>query len=177
MNTAYYRWLVGLVCDRYHAKYYSKLLKDLYERDFYWSIELDEDRAIDGISLRDRFLDESRSKTIPPMDEDCSVLEMMAALAIRCEREVHGTNSDYDGTSDWFWGMIVSLGLDRNDDGDYDPDLTDAVLETFLERRYKRNGKGGLFTCLSLDSGYGKHIDMANETIWKQMNLYISELD
>ena len=174
MNAKYYRWLVGLVCDRYHAKYYTHLLDDLYEREFYWSIGLDEDRAIDGINLRDRFLDEHKSKTVPPMDEPCSVLEMMAALAIRMEREVRGTNSDYDGTSDWFWGMIVSLGLDRNDDGNYDADLTDAVLETFLERRYKRDGKGSLFTCLEAESN---GIDMANETIWKQMNLYISELD
>ena len=172
-NTAYYRWLVKLVCDKYHAKYYTHLLDDLYEREFYWSIKLDEDRAIDGISLRNRFLDESRSRVVPSNDP-CNVLEMMAALSLRCEREVHGTNNDYDGTSDWFWGMIISLGLDRNDDGNYDHELTDAVLETFMDRRYKRDGKGGLFTCLSANR---LGIDMATETIWKQANLYMSELD
>lgn len=170
----YYHWLVNIVCNRYHAKYYTSLLHDLYEREFIWSINRDEDRAIDGISLRKRYLDEvghCSRKDLPPNDAPCSVLEMMAALSIRIEEDyMHDARSDIDNTTEWFWVMIINLGLDKNDDIDYDADLTDACLTCFLERRYRRDGKGGLFMVAGLHKDY----DMATLDIWSQMNWYIS---
>ena len=167
MPVKYYRWLTNIACDNYHRKYYDKLLNDLYETEFYWIMPLDEDRSIDGIGLREQYLDERGGSTIPCIDGGCSILEMMVALAIRCEQEVHGNSNGYDGISDWFWGMIVSLGLDRNDDGNYDPELTQAVLETFLERRYRKDGKGGLFFIDGFDG------NMTRMLIWRQAMCYI----
>jgi hypothetical protein len=173
----YYRWLVDTVCNRYHAKYYSKLLRDLNEREFSWSINRDEDRAIDGITLRRRYVDEiidNDKKSIPSMQEPCSVLEMMAALSLRIEEDyMHDPRSETNNTTEWFWNMIINLGLDKNDDTNYDPELTDTCLECMLDRRYRRDGKGGLF----MVPGLRRDIDMANIDIWSQMNWYISMLE
>ena len=172
----YYQWLVNTVCDKYHAKYYKNLLHDLYEREFTWSISRDEDRAIDGITLRRDYADEKNCdlKSVPSREEPCSVLEMMAALSIRIENEyMQDSRSDIDNTSTWFWNMIISLGLDKNDDLDYDPELTDSCIECMLERRFRRDGKGGLFMVAGLD----KNIDMAAIDIWQQMCWYTSCLD
>lgn len=173
----YYQWLVNTVCDKYHSKYYKKLLQDLNEREFIWSINRDEDRAIDGISLRRRYVDEiikCDKKSIPSMQEPCSVLEMMAAMALRIEEDyMHDSRSDINNTTEWFWNMIINLGLDKNDDLNYDPDLTDTCLDCLLDRRYRRDGKGGLFMVAGLNKDY----DMVNVDLWTQMNWYVTCLN
>ena len=172
----YYRWLVDLVCDDYYIKYYSKLLNDLYEREFIWSINRDEDRAIDGMGLRNRYCHKfkrTETRIISKFQEGCSVLEVMAALAIRIENEyMHDSRKDINNTKEWFWNMVISLGLDRNDDCQYDHDRTVAILDAFIERRYRRDGKGSLFMIENLD----KKLDMAELDIWTQMNWYIDSL-
>lgn len=170
----YYQWLVNTVCDKYHAKYYSKLLKDLYEREFTWTITRDEDRAIDGMSLRREFVDEhpKLELNVPEMSDPCSILEMMVALSTRIELEyMRDPRSDVDNTGEWFWNMIMSLGLDKNDDNHYDFDLTDAVLSAFVERRYRKDGKGGIFYVENIGNK-----DMIEVDIWTQMQWFVAEL-
>jgi hypothetical protein len=55
------------------------------------------------------------------------------------------------------------------DDAKFDRYQVDRILERFLERRYERNGKGGLFT---VNNGF----DMRGTEIWYQMNYYLREV-
>ena len=92
ISKAYFRFLTDIVCDNYHRVNYAKLLKDLHTREFVWSVEKDVNRSMDGIDLRDDF---SRTQTHYAYDVvaesisgPCSVLEMMVAMARRCENEI-----------------------------------------------------------------------------------------
>ena len=78
------------------------------------------------------------------------------------------TDGNYgDRTGMWFWNMIVSLGLGGMDDSRFDEKYVDVVLDRFMDRQYKRNGEGGLFT---ID---GIRKDMRDFEIWYQMCWYL----
>lgn len=74
-----------------------------------------------------------------------------------------------DRTGQWFWSMLVSLGLGSMDDRKYSRSAVDGVLERFLNREYDPNGEGGLFT---VDNGR----DMRRTEIWYQMNYYLKNI-
>ena len=56
----YFEWLLDHICSnqRIRRKKYRRLLYHLYDRDFTWDMDMDENRYDDGMLLRDRFLDE-----------------------------------------------------------------------------------------------------------------------
>lgn len=170
----YFDWMYQLVVDdRYSNKSYRKLFTRLHDTEFTYTIPMDGNRADDGIDLRYRFGREHGYGD--PIIADildnrpCSVLEMMTALAIRCEEHIMDNPDAGDRTAQWFWEMLVSLGLGDMDDGHFDRYHVDRVLERFLERGYERNGKGGLFT---VNNGR----NMPTTELWYQMNYHLSEL-
>lgn len=172
----YFEWMCNLVCGTRYSKKtsYRKLLSYLYDRQFYYTIDLDGNREADGINLRYRFGYECRyNDTLIATyldDKPCSVLEMMIALAIRCEEHIMEDSDFGDRTGQWFWNMIVSLGLGSMTDSRFDICKADEIVDRFLDRKYKRNGEGGLFT---IEDG---RRDMRNIEIWYQMCLYLEEL-
>ena len=170
----YFHWMYQLVVDnRYSNKSYSKLFSRLHDTEFRYTIPMDGNRAEDGVELRYRFGSEKGydERMIASFldDRPCSVLEMMTALAIRCEEHLMENPEIGDRTGQWFWDMLVNLGLGRMDDGHFDRYEADRILERFLDRDYERNGKGGLFT---VNNGR----NMRTTEIWYQMNYHLSEL-
>ena len=134
---------------------------------------MDGNRAEDGIDLRYRF---GREYSYPDAmiasyldDRPCSILEMMTALAIRCEEHIMDDPDIGNRTGQWFWSMLVNLGLGSMYDAKFDRYRVDRILERLLDREYGRNGKGGLFT---VNNGR----DMRTTEIWYQMNYYLSEV-
>lgn len=170
----YFDWMYQLVVDdRYSNKSYRKLFSRLHDTEFTYTIPMDGNRAEDGINLRYRFGREEGydDRMIASFLDDCpcSVLEMMMALAIRCEEHLMDNPDVGDRTGQWFWDMIVSLGLGALDDRHFDRYYVDNVLERFLEREYERNGEGGLFT---VNNGR----NMRTTEIWYQMQYHLTEL-
>ena len=100
----------------------------------------------------------------------CSILEMMIALSLRCEEHIMDNPDAGNRTGQWFWNMLVSLGLGSMDDTEFDRDYVDMVLKRFLARDYQRNGRGGLFTV------YDPRQDMRSMEIWYQLNCYLREI-
>lgn len=168
----YFQWLCHFVCDDNWASYH-KLMRRLHEIDFEYILAMDGNRAEDGMDLRYRFAYEfgyPGSMIASYLDDrPCSVLEMMIALAIRCEEQIMEDEDIGDRTGQWFWNMIVSLGLGRMIDAKYDRKEVDYVIDRFLKRRYDRDGKGGLFTVKNPDR------DMRGVDIWYQMCFYLRE--
>jgi len=166
----YFDWMYKIVSDEQFSEQFSykKLFRRLHDTDFVYSIPKDENRAEDGKDLRRRFgfavqiVGAERNLQGP-----CSVLEMMIALAVRCEETIMDDPSYGDRTGQWFWGMIVSLGLGAMDDSRYDEDRVDYILDKFLDREYEPNGKGGLFTIKNCET------DMRDVEIWIQMLWYL----
>lgn len=163
----YFEWLFDLVCGKRYSKHTSfrKLLIFLHETEFEYFIPNDANRAEDGLSLRYRF-SLSFSDEVP--DGPCSVLEMMVALAIRCEEDIADDPKVGDRTGQWFWGMIVSLGLGAMIDERYDEELAKDIIYRFLDREYEPDGHGGLFTIRGIDC------DLRKVEIWDQMCWYLN---
>lgn len=175
IETQYFDWLCDKVLnDDSNIKYY-KLMNSLHNFDFISLLRMDENREHDGAQLRYRFgleIDIPRSIIKQSLDTSdiTSVLEMMVALSIRCEETIM-TDDDYgDRTGNWFWNMITSLGLETMDDSRFDDNYVFGVLDVFVNRQYKRNGEGGLFTIDGITR------DMRNVEIWYQMCWYLDSL-
>ena len=169
----YFEWIYDLMCDRRYAKdiSYRKLLSHLHSVEFTYTIQRDSNRAADGIELRYRFsLAKNHKDWYLYLDGPCSVLEMMVALAIRCEEGIMDDPSIGDRTGQWFWGMITSLGLGSMLDEQYDRRYVDYIIQRFLNREYKPNGEGGLFTIRNTKQ------DMRTVEIWYQLNEYINTI-
>lgn len=170
----YLKWIYQLVVDDRYTGSYHKIFGRLYNTEFTYTIPMDGNRAEDGIDLRYRFGREKHYSNAAIAefldDRPCSVLEMMIALAVRCEEHIMDDPDIGDRTGQWFWNMLVSLGLGSMDDLKFNSEYVDGVLDRFLSRQYDKDGRGGLFTVKN------HRRDMRDVEIWYQMNYYLGEL-
>ena len=173
INDDYFEWLCEVVDSKRFSKHvsYRKLLMHLHNIEFTWFIPYDDNRADDGIMLRRKYAlarhDEELSDYI---SGPCSVLEMMAALAIRCEESIMDDTLFGNRTGQWFWGMIRNLGLSPMNDSNFDAEFVDDVIARFLNREYEPDGKGGLFTIKNCDH------DLRTVEIWRQLSWYLGSI-
>ena len=129
-------------------------------------LPLDENRLLDGLDLRFRFADENSYY----IDGDCSVLEMMVALSLRCEEHIMSDDEIGNRTGRWFWEMIDNLGLESMYDDNFDKVYADKIIYRFLNREYEPNGDGGLFTVRN------RNVDLRKVEIWYQLMWYLDEV-
>lgn len=179
MEFIYFDWLLQQVGQRNDDsrtyRSFTRLLTYLHQTYFRWSIPRDKNRAEDGISLRYRFaLDYGMGRYDDVvrgyLDDPCSVLEMMIALALQCEEQFMDDPKYGNRTSQWFWNMVVSLGLGSMTDQNFDYQYVHDTVERFLNRDYEANGKGGLFTIRRCDR------DLRDAEIWYQLCWYVDSL-
>lgn len=174
----YIEWMFSYVYDDEYFKNnnntYRKLMIHLYFTEFYEIVPMDGNRAEEGVNLRYRFGAECDYPDYVIAeyldDRPCSVLEMMVALAIRCEVHIMENPDLGDRVGQWFWEMIVNLGLGHMTDDKFDADYTDKVLHRFLERDIERDGTGGLFKIKDPTR------DMRTADIWYQMCWHLNEI-
>ena len=164
IDKRYFQYLCNRVISSRSPIQYNKLLKKLFQTNFEYSDPMDENRATDGRLLRYEFGYKERSI------ESCSMLEMMIALANRCETHLMYDVEIGDRSAQWFWNMVESLGLKGMDDAHYDEEYVNDILERFMKREYEKNGKGSLFTISN------SAVDMRRTEIWYQMHLYLGEI-
>lgn len=171
----YFEWLYQQVYDRRYCRRgtYRRLLSRLHDIEFTYLIPLDGNRAEDGVNLRYRFgYEHNYSDTMIATyldDRACSVLEMMFALAYRCEDHIMDSDAG-NRTGEWFWSMIESLGLNTMIDTDFDRAYVDTTIDILLSREYESDGRGGLFTIR-----HPKR-DLRFVEIWYQMCWYLDEV-
>lgn len=176
LTTEYLEWMYDLVCDDQYSKglSYHTLFENLNRTSFDYSLPMDGNRAEDGTDLRYIFGREKgyAEQTIAAfLDiQECSVLEMMIALALRVENQIMNNPDVGNRAGQWFWEMIVTLGLNHMDDTNFSYQKFDQAMERFINREYKRNGDGGLFKIKN------RSIDMRDVEIWYQMQYYLNEL-
>lgn len=177
IKSRYYHWL----CNRIGASTeatpngatYFILLKDLHTKEFRHHVPNDYNRAFEGLQLRDVFADEEGIAYIDNyLYGDCTMLELIIGLALRCEDIMSG-REEVIPASDWFWRLIRNAGLDRFTDEEYfdygGSAHVDHLLEKIIERTYHRNGFGGFFPLK-------KHKkDQRKVELWFQMHAYLVE--
>lgn len=170
----YFEWMYDLVCKgRYsNANSYRKLLSYLHEVEFTYVYKKDEDRAYDGVNMRHRFAllsDDYWYVDRALSGDPCSVFEMILALAIRCENTMDDPLLG-DRTGQWFWRMIVSLGLGGMTDSRFDRHAAEDIVSKFLNREYSPDGHGGLFTIKECEQ------DLRYMLIWDQHCHYLDTM-
>lgn len=172
----YFEWIYSLMSSGRFAEEnsYRMLLTQLHEIEFIYIIQKDSNRAEDGESLRYRFAwdvyhYDSRDYIIDCLARPCSVLEMLVALAIRCE-ETMDDPAIGDRTGQWFWMMITNLGLGGMYDRTYDAIYVNKIVHRFLYREYASDGTGGLF-CIP-----NCKYDMREEEVWTQMLWFLDTI-
>lgn len=175
IHREYFEWLCGLVKADDVDNSYMILMHYLHGRVFYSLVPNDENREKDGKKLRSIFVEQCPRGEVSQLDAPCSVLEMMIGLSFRCA-DIVFTNelSKTDTQLRYFWKMIENLDFDKFKDdavGDY-PFLGDYInnaLDILLERKYRKDGRGGLFPLKKCKE------DQRKVEIWYQMSKYILE--
>lgn len=165
----YYRWLIDNFVGKVNSIEYSCMLDQLFRKAYYSIVDHDENRAEDGLYLRDRFLSDTRGGLVP--EGPCSFLEFLIGVAIRLEEML--VDGEPLPVSLYFWELASRLRLhDYTDDTYQDnstPFLIDLILTTFMDRAYSRNGEGGLFPLRN------PHRDQTRVEVWYQLNEYLME--
>lgn len=167
----YYEWLMEKI-DCPKAENYTLLLRDLHNIPFTWSVPMDRNRALDGIELRQRYLDEEnvspyRYDEEELMETNCSCLEMMIAMAERFCIDVIG--EQFRSTKEYFWLMVDNLQLDKATDDNYDPAYVRQQANNMIFRKYGYSGNGGMFPLSSPTK------DQRNVELWYQLCEWFEE--
>jgi len=163
----YFQWLCEKVeCPE--SMDYSLLLKDLHSIVFEVHVERDSNRALDGVNLRHEYMDEENLSDYLYLDDrQCSVLEMMIAMCV--DFAIYTVGIHYGPPAYWFWQMVKNLGLDTMTDDNYCREYVEQQINQMVDRRYKRNGEGGMFPMRY------PHGDQRKTELWYQMTQWFAE--
>mgnify|MGYP003289018289 CR=1 FL=1 len=173
IRSDYFDWMYELMCGGRFDKSitYRRLFTFLHATEFVYFVPYDENRAMDGVALRYRYCLAHDCEDLEYcLDGPCSILEMMVALAIRCEERIMFDSEKGDRTGQWFWSMVNSLGLSAMTDYNFDEYLVNDVVTRFLKREYEPDGRGGLFTIRR----WGR--DARDAEIWHQLLAYLNTI-
>ena len=167
----YFNWLY----DKVKGIYYDELLWFLYTRPYkVTKDDMDHSRMIDCNGLR-RDFEKSHAAIGELVDPDSpySFLEMLIAMAIRCDDSIMYEERYGDRSIDWFWCFIDNLGLSRATNSRWNrhwQNYAEECCQRILNRDYKRNGEGGLFVINDHPD-----VDIRKIPLWTQLNWWIHE--
>lgn len=163
----YFEWLLGKIGVNLEQNPYILGYKWLFSKDFEWSNKFDANRAADGVDLRSDFGYECGYTTRQLREaftgKNCSWLEMMIGLAVRCEDSIMGNDDFGDRTGHWFSVMVDSLGLYLDCSSE-----DENILDRCKNRLYKPDGEGGLWWVK------GTKKNLRRMQIWDQMCEYLN---
>lgn len=155
---------------------YTALLSLLFNKEYKWSIRMDETRAAYVKIAREEFL-EKLNLTNEQYDEWswalCSpprLLEVLLMLAKQME-DAFGF-ADEKNIPNWFWMMLSNLGISEYDDrrlGTKEADIINQKLDIWLNRHFEPDGTGSPFPLK------GVCLDQRTVDLWQQANLYVTE--
>lgn len=177
MTDDYLRWIYDRVItdDMYKGASYRQLFNCLYRMPFRPINPMDENRERDGIDLRYHF-GEAMGIPYPEIaatldDRPCSFLEMMAALAFRCEDQIMADDAYGDRASWWFFKMMESSGLVEMNDINFRQARVEYIVARINALEYADDGRGGLFYVPTTN------LIMPKTDIWYQMMEYLKTIN
>lgn len=164
LDESYFNWLCKPLDRKWDITFETTTLRILFQTPFKHYVPNDHNRATDGVLLREEFLVRNAVKSSAwEIDGwlalDCSVLEMMIALA---ERAAYQSG---DTMPDWLQTFLINLGLDQRTS---QAKIRNA-LQRLNERTYSHDGLGGLFPLRTPVQ------DQREVEIWYQMSAYMIE--
>lgn len=172
----YIEWVcVGqLKMDAKEFSKYNALIHTLVKIPFTYIHPMDENRLVDGLSLRKEYehVTEADLSLEPNYLEQVSVFEVIAALAIRCENAIMRDVTIGDRTKVWFFEMLQNLDILKWDFEHLQYEYTDDICQKvnrWMKREIEKDGTGGLFPLKH------PHTNQKNEQLWNQMMAYCRE--
>lgn len=171
ISYGYFEWIASslLVTKVENVNNPVRVLDILHSIQFVVRHRDDTNRVFDGEDLRYRF---GNVENIPDAviaatidSRPCSVLEMMAALSLRAGENVFGYPIVKEGATWLFWEMCRNL--DILDDKNSLMGIKEKV-KAFLERDYRDDGRGNIFSFPGIDK------DIRKAEIWNQAMVYIN---
>lgn len=173
LDDLYFEWLykkIGVISNRNPNKSYWELARYLYRTPFHWVVPNDDNREADGKDLRREFINECDIQDVEVnwLQLECSVLEMMIALANRAAFASTGE------IGDWFYKFLDNLKLRVFTDARYDRDAElkiKRIIERLVDRQYNSKGVGGLFPLENAED------DQRKVEMWCQLSSYLAEKD
>ena len=174
LDAPYFEWLCRRIeistQEKTHARSFLQLVQMIHGVNFRWFIPNDDNRAEDGVELRQWFLQESGIEHADHfwMQRPCTVLEMLVALAEQTAFQSRDT------AARWFWVFLGNLNVHMFSDGyirEYPASEQDIrqALEGINDRTYGSDGLGGLFPLKHPEQ------DQRKVELWYQMSFYLLE--
>lgn len=174
LEKLYFNWLLDAVSTKAEQDVYSLTFMTLYCTEFVSYDEFDDNLKENSRGMREEFYRFSRTANklvdiYGVIEFETNVLEIMVYLATRIENTIMA-NSEYgDRTGLWFWYMMESLDIIQYDNKCFDEPEVEQKLDNFIERRYEKNGFGGLFT---VDNS---RFDARKTNIWQQAMDFVTD--
>lgn len=173
---SYLNWLEQQLRDEHGNpdKTYWELLQLMFEKEFTWSVPMDDNRLQDARDLRTEFAhrgrrSEQRKQETADALQDMAPVSFLEVLIALSQKMAFSAGGSAPG---WAWHFLNNLELHRM----FDP-LTggkrrraNEIMDTVINRTYLPNGEGSFFPLAWPDE------DMTRIELWYQMNYYISEL-
>lgn len=170
----YLQWIINTT----GLKRYGRLSAILFNVPFRSRIHMDENRAADGLYMREEYIDRHQGSEYDiscHLDGHCSVLEFLVSFSDRVEE---ATSYRHDRRY-WVSYFLRNMGLIDFDDRYFadNPGREGYVVESVMERlsktldrRYSYDGShGGLFILRK------PPCDLRNVEYWWQMQYYVLE--
>lgn len=178
---SYYEWMAYIInvdeqegTDGFKKSYWH-LIRDLYRKEFYWTVDHDDNRVGDVSSLREAYMENIGYDVIGLLDHSVSVFEVLLSISYRIAHITDDLtdNSTAEHACEWFWHLVRNLDLWQYNDDEYVEKGTHTkvlqIIDKLLDRTYEPDGCGGLFPLLHPDK------DQRTVEIWYQMQAYINE--
>ena len=167
---AYTFWLLSsLMCDEDDNTYYFLALV-LNSIEFYYTMPEDENRALDGISLRKSYSNNTEDDIFEVMSCGCTALELLVALSMHMNQITYYPG---DNESAWFWIMLENLDI-KISDKDWPKqgslDIIKSNLSRWFDRKFTKKGKGSPFPMKKCQE------DLRHVNMWDHMQWYIGEI-
>ena len=164
----YFRWLCGLVeCP----DEYTTLLRCLDGEEFRFSVNLDGNRAVDGVMLRHEFGGPDSVKRFGP----CTVLEMLIGTLKRAD-ETYVLDPEAGLLVEWFWETLAHMDLLRFADPmglsygkTWDVNDVRERIDPAMDREYGRDGARGFWYIPG-----ARGVDERKMDLWNQLARWVS---
>lgn len=158
----YIKW----ICDQLGLRVtkWRGVMSNLNKIPYRWYIDTDENRAVEGLNLRNDYFKDRGFNRIDSDNSDCTVLEMLVSLANRLNLDYVGYPGD-EKNGLIFIDFCKNLGIiseesDENQcySGDFE-DISESV-DAWLDGDFEENGDGSPFYVPSGD------INLQNLSVW-----------
>lgn len=151
---------------------YGEMVRMLHGINYIPVLEMDENRATDGIQLRVDFMDIHGPYGSSTNRGPCTMLEFLIGVAMKMNF-LMGEEENHHRTEWYFWRLIRHMGLRKFTDDHWNYDngelFVEDAVDRVINRKYLPSGEGGLFPLR------GYYEDQTKCEIWKQMQYWLSE--